>query len=157
MNITLLTVGRTKIRFVIEGINEYKARLGRYTPFDLIEIPDVKSSKSMTPAQQKTLEGEQILSRLIPSDFVVLLDEKGRQFSSVEFSAYIERLQVSGRKRVVFVVGGPYGFSPEVYDRGDTLVSLSRMTFNHEMVRLFFVEQIYRAMTILRNEPYHHE
>lgn len=157
MNITLITVGKTKIPFVLKGIEEYRARLSRYTPFEIIEIPDVRTTKSMTAEQQKTLEGEQILSRLHPSDFVILLDEHGRQLSSVEFAAYIEKLQVSGRKRAVFVVGGPYGFSPAVYSRGNAELSLSKMTFNHEMVRMFFVEQIYRAMTILRNEPYHHE
>jgi len=157
MNITLLTVGKTTIPFVAAGIKEYRDRLGRYTPFEIVEIPDVKAAKSMSEAQQKVKEGEQILGRLRPSDCVVLLDERGRQFTSIEFASYIEKHQVSGRKNLVFVVGGPYGFSDAVYERADGKVSLSRMTFNHEMVRMFFVEQIYRAMTILRHEPYHHE
>lgn len=157
MNITLLTVGKTTIPFVVAGIKEYRDRLGRYTPFEIVEIPDVKAAKSLTEAQQKAKEGELILGRLRPSDYVVLLDERGRQFTSIEFASYIEKHQVSGRKHLVFVVGGPYGFSDAVYERADGKVSLSRMTFNHEMVRMFFVEQIYRAMTILRNEPYHHE
>ncbi len=157
MNITLLTVGKTKIPFVVQGIKEYATRLNRYTPFDIIELPDIKTTKSMTAEKQKELEGEAILAKMLQSDFVVLLDERGREFSSMEFASYIEKLQVSGKKRTIFVVGGPYGFSAAVYNRADAKISLSRMTFNHEMVRMFFVEQIYRAMTILRNEPYHHE
>ena len=157
MNITLIAVGKTRIPFVLNGIEEYRGRLSRYTPFEIVEIPDIRTTKSMSSDQQKVMEGEQILSRLQPSDFVILLDERGRQFSSMEFAAYIEKLQVSGRKRAVFVVGGPYGFSPAVYGRGDAKLSLSKMTFNHEMIRMFFAEQIYRAMTILRHEPYHHE
>lgn len=157
MNITLLTLGKTRISFVQQGMREYASRLERYTPFDIIELPDIKTAKSMTFEKQKDLEGESILAKLSPSDFVILLDERGREFSSLEFASYIEKLQVSGRKRVVFVVGGPYGFSASVYNRADAKISLSRMTFNHEMVRMFFVEQVYRAMTILRNEPYHHE
>lgn len=157
MNITLLTVGKAKIQFVVQGIKEYASRLNRYTPFDIIEIPDIKTTKSMTAEKQKELEGEAILAKTQQSDYVILLDERGREYSSMEFASYIEKLQVSGKKRTLFVVGGPYGFSASVYSRADAKISLSRMTFNHEMVRMFFVEQIYRAMTILRNEPYHHE
>ena len=126
-------------------------------PFDILELPDVRATKSMTERMQKIREGELILEKILPSDHVVLLDERGREYSSVEFSAYIEKLMASGRKRTVFVVGGPYGFSEEVYTRANAKLSLSRMTFNHEMIRMFFVEQIYRAMTILRGEPYHHD
>lgn len=156
MEINLLTIGKTKIPFIIEGISEYTKRLSRYTRFTIGIIPDVKS-KSIDKNMQKELEGAAILMTLSSSDFVVLLDERGREFSSVEFASYIEKISASGRKRLVFVVGGPYGFCQKVYDRADAKISLSRMTFNHEMVRLFFIEQLYRAHTILRGEPYHHD
>jgi len=157
MEIILLAVGKTKTGFVCEGIGEYVGRLRRYVPFSFVELPDVRVSKTMTEQHQKDMEGELILSRLTSGDFVVLLDERGREYSSMEFSAYMEKTMVSGKKRVVFVVGGPYGFSKDVYARSDAKLSLSRMTFNHEMARMFFVEQLYRSMTILRHEPYHHE
>lgn len=157
MEIALITVGRTSVSFVKEGIEEYKSRLRRYIPFSILELPDVKKGSRCPEEQQKIAEGKSILSGLSPSDFVVLLDEKGRQYSSSDFSSFLQKKMASGLKRLVFIVGGPYGFSPEVYQRADMLLSLSKMTFNHEMVRLFFTEQIYRAMTILRGEPYHHE
>lgn len=151
-----MTVGKTRIPYVVQGIADYAGRLGRYVPFTMAELPDVKGARSLSEQQQKEKEGEMMLQKILPADFVVLLDERGREYDSVEFSGYLEKLMASGRKRVVFVVGGPYGFSDRVYDRADAKLSLSRMTFNHEMVRLFFIEQIYRAMTILRGEPYHH-
>ncbi len=157
MDIVLMTVGKTRIAFAAEGIKEYSRRLARYVPFVVSELPDVRSTRAMTEELQKEREGAMILDKISPADFVVLLDERGRQFSSVEFASYMEKLMGSGRKRMVFVIGGPYGFSEDVYARADAKLSLSRMTFNHEMVRMFFVEQIYRAMTILRGEPYHHE
>lgn len=157
MEIELLTVGKTTIRFVEEGIAEYSKRLKHYIPYSIKSLPDVKNASKMDQAKQKEAEGEKILETISNSDFVVLLDERGKQYSSIEFSAFLEKQMISGRRKVVFVVGGPYGFSPPVYDRADSLLSLSKMTFNHEMVRLFFTEQIYRAMTILRGEPYHHE
>lgn len=157
MEIELITVGKTGIGFVKEGIAEYAGRLRHYIPFSMTELPDVRKGKNPGVEQQKKAEGDAILSRVSASDFVILLDEKGKEYTSMEFAAYIEKLMASGKKRTVFVVGGPYGFSPEVYARADAKLSLSRMTFNHEMVRMFFVEQIYRAMTILRDEPYHHE
>lgn len=151
-----MTVGRTRTSFVNEGIAEYKCRLTRYVPFSLMELPDVKTSRSMTESRQKDREGIMILEKILPSDFVVLLDERGREYTSEGFSDYLQKLMAAGRKRTVFIIGGPYGFSKQVYDRADALLSMSRMTFNHEMVRLFFIEQIYRAMTILKGEPYHH-
>ena len=157
MEIELLTVGKTTIGFVAEGIEEYTRRLRHYVGYKITSLPDVKKTASLTEQRQKEAEGELILSKLQNGDFVVLLDERGKEYSSMEFSRFIEKQMVAGRKRVVFVVGGPYGFSQRVYDRADTKVSLSKMTFNHEMVRLFFTEQVYRAMTILRGEPYHHE
>lgn len=157
MEILLLAVGKTNIGFVEEGIREYTGRLKRYVPFRIECLKDVKGAGQLPEQRQKELEGAMILERLQGSDVVVLLDEHGREYTSREFAGWMEKQMATGRKRLAFVVGGPYGFSPEVYARAEGKVSLSRMTFNHEMVRLFFVEQIYRAMTILRGEPYHHD
>lgn len=157
MEIELLTVGKTSIRFVEEGIEEYTRRLKHYIPFSIKALPDIRNASKLSETKQKEAEGEKILASLTNSDYVVLLDEHGKEYTSVEFSSFIEKQMIGGRRKVVFVVGGPYGFSQEVYNRADSLLSLSKMTFNHEMVRLFFVEQIYRGMTILRGEPYHHE
>lgn len=157
MEIILLTVGKTTQTYIQNGIDEFSKRLRRYTPYRIQSLPDIKTSKSLTSEMQKEKEGETILGYLSPSDFCILLDEHGKEFSSMEFAGYLQKTMASGRKRTVFVVGGPYGFSKPVYDRADYKISLSKMTFTHEMVRLFFTEQIYRAMTILRNEPYHHE
>ncbi len=157
MEIELLAVGKTTIRFVIDGIEEYTRRLKHYIPYSIRTIPDIKNTSKMDQAKQKEEEGKKILEAVSNSDYVVLLDERGKQYSSMEFSAFIEKQMVAGRRKVIFVVGGPYGFSKAVYDRADSLLSLSKMTFNHEMVRLFFTEQVYRAMTITRGEPYHHE
>lgn len=157
MEIELLTVGKTTIKFVNEGIEEYTKRLKHYIPYKITPLPDIKKTTSLGAERQKEAEGEIILSKLQNSDFVILLDERGKDYTSMEFSSFLEKQMVAGRKKVVFVVGGPYGFSQAVYDRADGKVSLSKMTFNHEMVRLFFTEQVYRSMTILRGEPYHHE
>lgn len=151
-----MAVGKTGIPFVKSGIEEYTKRLRRYVGFSLYELPDLKSKVS-SEAQQKVKEGEMILERISSSDYVIILDERGKEYSSLEFADYLEKLMGMGRKRLVFIVGGPYGFSEAVYARADAKLSLSRMTFNHEMVRLFFVEQIYRGMTILNGEPYHHQ
>lgn len=153
----LLTVGKTATPYIIEGIEEYLRRLKRYVPFSIVTLPDIRNTRKLSEEQQKIAEGRLILDTLLPSDLVVLLDERGNEYTSRKFAEWMERTMAYGRKRVVFVVGGPYGFSPEVYDRSDYKISLSKMTFSHEMVRLFFVEQIYRAMTILRGEPYHHD
>ncbi|MBD5328711.1 MAG: 23S rRNA (pseudouridine(1915)-N(3))-methyltransferase RlmH [Bacteroides sp.] len=157
MEIELLTVGKTTIKFVNEGIEEYTKRLKHYIPYKITPLPDIKKNASLGAERQKEAEGEMILSKLQNSDYVILLDERGREYTSIEFSSFLEKQMVAGRKKVVFVVGGPYGFSQSVYERADGKVSLSKMTFNHEMVRLFFTEQVYRSMTILRGEPYHHE
>lgn len=157
MKILLMAVGRTTIDFVQQGIAEYLGRLRHYVPVEVKIIADLKRSGTLTPDRQKQLEGEAILAALQPGDQVILLDENGREYTSREFAAWMERRLASGAKRVVFIVGGPFGFSPAVYDRADSKVSLSRMTFNHEMVRLFFVEQLYRSQTILRGEQYHHD
>lgn len=157
MKITILAVGKTSTDYIAKGISYYLDRLKHYINVELQIIPDLKSSKSLTAHVQKTREGELILASLLPGDHLILLDERGKQLSSRDLSVEIERFMNRGLKRVVFVIGGPYGFSKAVYDRANSMLSLSRMTFTHEMIRLIFVEQIYRAMTILRGEPYHHD
>ncbi len=157
MKIVIIAVGKTSIGYVACGVEEFLKRANRYVPTELIVIPDVKSSKALSEDAQKQQEGRSIIAALQPGDIVTLLDERGKELTSREFSSMIERRMVQGIKRLVFVIGGPYGFSNEVYERADSKLSLSRMTFTHEMVRLFFMEQIYRAMTIMRGEPYHHD
>ena len=141
----------------MEAINEYKNRLVHYIPFEMEVIPDIKNVKNLSESQQKEKEGELILKALQAGDQLFLLDDKGKEFTSMQFSAYIERKMHTVSKRLVFVVGGPYGFSEAVYKAASEKISLSKMTFSHQMIRLIFVEQVYRAMTILNNEPYHHE
>lgn len=157
MKITLAVVGKMANGYLTDGINEYTKRLSFYVPFNIQYINDAKNTKKLTESQQKTQEGQNILATLDSSDYVVLLDEHGKELTSVEFSKYIERKMVTVAKRLVFVVGGPYGFSEDVYHRANEKISLSKMTFSHEMIRLIFTEQLYRAMTILKGEPYHHE
>lgn len=157
MEIILLTVGKTETVYLQTGIDEYCRRLKRYIPFAIKCLPDIKNARKLTESQQKEEEGKMILNELSSSDHAVLLDEKGESFTSRGFSEFIQKCMTGGKKRIVFVVGGPYGFSPNVYSRADAKISLSKMTFSHEMVRLFFTEQVYRAMTILRGEPYHHD
>lgn len=157
MDIALITVGKTTTEYIQTGIDEYCRRLKRYVPFSIKCLPDVKKTRKMTEDQQKTAESAMILSELQPSDYVVLLDERGDMLTSRQFSEFIQKGMSGGKKRMVFVVGGPYGFSQETYSRANAKLSFSKMTFSHEMIRLFFVEQLYRANTILRNEPYHHD
>lgn len=157
MKIQFVVVGKTTGKALCSLIDEYVARLGHYTPFEIEEIPALKNTSALTEAVQKEREGELILKRLREGDHLILLDEGGKEYRSVEFADRLQRLQVAGVRRVVFVVGGPYGFSAAVYSAAREKISLSRMTFSHQMVRLIFVEQCYRAMTILRGEPYHHE
>ncbi len=156
MKITLLVVGKTTDSHIEALIQEYQKRLTHYVPFTLQVIPELKNTKALTSEQQKQAEGELILRTITPATDLILLDEHGKEYRSIEFADYIQKRMSSGRD-VVFVVGGPYGFSEAVYQRANGKISLSKMTFSHQMVRLFFVEQIYRAMTILRGEPYHHE
>ena len=156
MKIKLITIGKTDNKNLQSLIEEYTKRLGFYVPFDFEVIPDIKNVKNLSEAQQKQAEGNEIIKRLIKSDTLILLDEKGNTYSSVQFSQYLQKKMNSGLKTLVFVIGGPYGFSDEIYKRANGKVSLSTMTFSHQMVRLFFIEQLYRAFTILRNEPYHH-
>ena len=157
MKITLLLVGKTTENYLNQAIDEYLKRLRRYVAFEINVVPELKNAKNMTFEQQKEKEGVAILNVLDSSDEVILLDEKGIQCSSVEFASLLEKKNLSSVKRVVFVVGGPYGFSGDVYARANGKLSLSRMTFSHQMIRLLFVEQVYRAMTIMKGEPYHHE
>ncbi len=157
VKILLLTIGNTDKKYMKEGIDEYVKRISFYIPFDMKVIPDLKNRSTLSPDLQKEKEGLLILNQIAPGDSVVLLDEHGLEFSSVEFSKWIEKKMISGIRQLVFVIGGPYGFSKAVYQRSDSLISLSKMTFSHQMVRMIFVEQVYRALTILKNEPYHHE
>jgi len=157
MLIRLLAIGKTDNHSIQSLIDEYQKRLGFYVKFELEIIPDIKNSKNLSESAQKEREGEQILKKLLPSDELILLDEKGKQYSSVDFSEFVQKKMNSGLKQLIFVIGGPYGFSESVYGRANGKISLSKMTFSHQMVRVFFIEQLYRAFTILRNEPYHHQ
>ncbi|MFC2150974.1 23S rRNA (pseudouridine(1915)-N(3))-methyltransferase RlmH [Bacteroidota bacterium] len=156
MKIKLLVIGKTDSDFLRRGIDEYVKRLKHYLPFEIIIIPDLKNRKNLTEEQQRHKEGELILAQFNSGDFIVLLDENGKDFSSVDFSKFVEKQMISGLKNLIFVIGGPYGFSEEVYKKGEFKFSLSKMTFSHQMVRLIFTEQLYRALTIIKGEPYHH-
>lgn len=156
MKTELVVVGKTTDKHFAASINGYIDRITHYMPFGVTVIPELRNARSLSHDQQKEKEGEAILKLLQPSDTVVLLDERGTEYRSIEMAAWLEKRQATAR-RLVFVIGGPYGFSQAVYDRADTMQSLSRMTFSHQMVRLVFVEQLYRACTIIKGEPYHHE
>ncbi|MEZ4779501.1 MAG: 23S rRNA (pseudouridine(1915)-N(3))-methyltransferase RlmH [Flavobacteriaceae bacterium] len=156
MKITVLVIGKTDNSNLQNLLEDYTKRLSHYIPLSFEVIPDIKNAKNLTEAQQKESEGEEILKRLQPGDVLVLLDEKGKQYTSVTFASYLQKKMNSGLKNLVFAIGGPYGFSDTVYTKAQEKISLSSMTFSHQMVRLFFVEQLYRGFTILRNEPYHH-
>ena len=157
MKITLLAVGRTADKLYAEGIRDYIERAGHYIPCEMEVIPELKNTRSLSREQQKQKEGEMILKAIQPGDAVALLDERGKEFRSAEFAGWIEKKSHTVSRRLVFVVGGPYGFSDAVYQAAHERISLSKMTFSHQMVRLIFAEQLYRAMTILHNGPYHHE
>lgn len=157
MKITLLTVGKTDRDWVRQGLNIYVSRLKHYIPFSIVEIPELKNVSSLTKEQIRTREGELILRNLRPTDEVILLDERGKEYSSVELAKILQdKINYTG-KDIVYIIGGAYGFSEAVYRRADSRLSLSRMTFSHQMVRAIFAEQIYRAFTIMKGEPYHHE
>ncbi len=157
MNIKLLAIGKTDDSALKSLIDDYSKRLSFYIRFELELVPDIKNSGSMSAPLQKEKEGELLLTKINLSDHLVLLDEKGKSYSSLEFSGELQKRMNSGIKSLVFVIGGPYGFSESVYKRAQSKISLSPMTFSHQMVRLFFIEQLYRGFTILRNEPYHHQ
>ena len=156
MKIVLLVIGKTDKDFVKTGMEEYQKRLVHYLPFEMKIIPDIKNTKNLSENQQKQKEGELILEKIKAGDTLILLDEGGKEFSSVAFSNFIEQKMVGGIKNLVFVIGGPYGFSEDVYRNAQGKVSLSKMTFSHQMIRMIFTEQLYRAMTIIKGEPYHH-
>ena len=156
MKTLLLQVGKTINKHFVAGINDYADRIGHYMPFDIVTIPELRNTKNLTEEQQKAAEGELILRQLQPTDHVVLLDEHGTEHRSIELARWLEQKQQTAR-RLVFVIGGPYGFSTAVYQRANEKISLSRLTFSHQMVRLVFTEQLYRACTIIKGEPYHHE
>lgn len=157
VNVKLLTVGRTDVPWVKEGLDLYSSRLRHYVPFTVEEIPELKKVSALTEDQIKQKEGELILKQITPQDTVVLLDEHGVQMRSLEFASWLQKQLAGGSKGLVFVIGGAYGFSADVYSRASAKLSLSRMTFSHQMVRAIFLEQLYRACTILKGEPYHHE
>ncbi len=157
MKIILTVIGKIDANYFTEAIREYQKRLIHYIPYEMEIIPDIKNTKNLSVPQQKEKEGELILKSLQPGDYCVLLDEKGKEFTSVQFASYLEKKTHTVPKRLVFIIGGPYGFSEAVYKVANEKISLSKMTFSHQMIRLVFTEQLYRAMTILNNEPYHHE
>ena len=156
MKTELILIGKTTDKHLQAGIDDYVGRIGHYLPFSVTIIPELKNTKSLSEEQQKERECELIIKQLQPSDYLVLLDEHGKEYTSMEFAQWMERKQQSVRK-LVFCIGGPYGFSKSVYERANEKVSLSKMTFSHQMVRLVFTEQIYRACTIIKGEPYHHK
>jgi 23S rRNA (pseudouridine1915-N3)-methyltransferase len=157
MKVTLLEIGKTEADYLKKGIDIYLKRIPHYMPFKEVVIPALRNTANLSEEMQKQKEGSLILEQLGPGDELILLDEKGHTFSSVDFAKFIEKKMVAGSRNLVFVIGGPYGFSDEVYSRASLKISLSPMTFSHQMVRLIFVEQYYRAMTILKGEPYHHQ
>ena len=157
MKITLLTIGKTEDKYLLEGLDIYLKRLKQYISFKILEIPELKGTKSLTREQQKIKEAELIFKNIHSTDHVILLDENGQEFSSKQFSNFLNKKMVGGQQHLVFIVGGPYGFSEEIYLRSNENISLSRMTYSHQMIRLLFTEQLYRAYTILKGEPYHHD
>jgi 23S rRNA (pseudouridine1915-N3)-methyltransferase len=157
MKSCLQTVGKTDVGWVREGLDLYASRLSHYVPFSVSEIPELKNASSLTKAQIKEKEGELVLKSVKASDRVILLDEHGKEFRSLEFAAFMEKQLAAGGRNLIFTIGGAYGFSDAVYARAQGKISLSKMTFSHQMVRTIFAEQLYRAFTILKGEPYHHE
>lgn len=157
MNIELIVVGKTDCKEVEALVEMYAKRINRYCKFSTITIADIRNTRNMAPSRQKQLEGEAILRLVGEGDYLTLMDERGAQYSSMEYADWLQKRMLSGVKRLLLVIGGPYGFSDEVYKRANGKVSLSRMTFSHQIVRAIFAEQLYRAFTILHNEPYHHE
>jgi 23S rRNA (pseudouridine1915-N3)-methyltransferase len=157
MKITLLTVGKTEDAYIREGIDKFVKRLKHYTKLEITDLPELKNTKALTQEQQKTKEAELILKKLSATDHVVLLDENGMEINSVQFADYLDKKAIGSVQSIVFIIGGPYGFDTLVYERANAKLALSRMTFSHQMVRLFFVEQLYRAYSIIKGEPYHHQ
>lgn len=157
MKISLFVVGKTNHNYLSPGIDDYTKRINHYISFNIQYIADAKNTKNLSQAQQKQAEGQNLLNAFDKSDYVVLLDERGKEFTSKDFSSFIEKKMQTVAKRLVFVVGGPYGFSEDIYQRANEKISLSKMTFPHDLIRLIFTEQLYRSFTIMNNEPYHHD
>lgn len=157
MKISLLQTGKTTDKHISEVVDLYTARIKKYSVFEIVTLPDLKNTRNMSVQEQKLKEGKKIIQSFSIDDYVVLLDEKGKELRTVEFSGYMEKIFMQPKKRIVFVIGGPWGFSEEVYDRADFKMALSKMTFPHQLVRLLFLEQLYRVFTIIKGEPYHHE
>jgi len=157
MRIALLQTGKTSERYLKEGIGIFEERIRKYSAFEIITVPDIKRTRNLPEREQKTREGEQILRCFRDDDFIVILDAGGKEYSTIELSSWLEKCFMLQKKRILFVIGGAWGFSEDVLKKADTIISLSRLTFSHQMVRLLFVEQLYRAFTILKGEPYHHE
>ena len=157
MKIALLQTGKTSDKHISEVVDLYTTRIKKYSAFEIITLPDLKNTKNMSVQEQKMKEGKKIIMSFSIDDYVILLDEKGKELRTVEFSVWMEKIFMQPKKRIVFVIGGPWGFSEEVYDRADFKMSLSKMTFPHQLVRLLFLEQLYRIFTIIKGEPYHHE
>ncbi|HOW08198.1 MAG TPA: 23S rRNA (pseudouridine(1915)-N(3))-methyltransferase RlmH [Bacteroidales bacterium] len=156
MKIVLLQVGKTTEEYLNEGISEYEGRIRKYVRFEILTIPDIKNTRNMSAAEQKSKEGEKILQALKEDDFIVLLDEKGKELSTIEFSNFLGRTMMIQKKRIVFIIGGPWGISDNILRMADFNFSLSRLTFSHQIVRLLFMEQLYRAFTVIKGDPYHH-
>ena len=157
MKVSLILVGKTDFNFIEEGENMYTERIKRYISFEKIVLKDLKNKKSLDQAQIKKLEGAEILSRINGGDYVILLDERGKEYSSINFASFLENKFINSYKRLVFIIGGAYGFNDEVYEKCNEKISLSKMTFSHQIIRLIFLEQLYRGFTIIKGEPYHHE
>lgn len=157
MKIALLQVGKTSEKYLTDGISTFEERVRKYTAFEIFTIPDIRDTRNMPASEQKSREGEKVLQFFKSDDYIVILDDKGKEFSTIEFSSWLEKMFMSQKKRIVFVIGGAWGFSDEVYRMADMSLSLSRLTFSHQMVRLLFLEQLYRAFTVIKGEPYHHE
>ena len=157
MKITLLTVGKTEDAYIKEGVDKFLKRLKHYIKFEVVELPELKNTKALSQEQQKAKEAELLFKNFTKTDYVMLLDEGGVEYTSVQFADMLNKKMISSVNNLVFIIGGPYGFDDTIYKRASDKLSLSRMTFSHQMVRLFFVEQVYRAFTILKNEPYHHQ
>jgi len=157
MKIILVQTGKTGEKYISDGVAEYSARIRKYAPFEIITIPDLKNTKNMPVDEQRSKEGKAILQYIGNDDYVIVLDERGKEFNTFEFASQIEKLLMMSRKRIVFIIGGPWGFSDEVYSRADMKMALSQLTFSHQMVRLLFAEQLYRVFTVIKGDPYHHE
>ncbi len=156
MKIALLLTGKTSEDYILKGVSSYSGRLTKYIPFEVITLPDIKNTRNMPVSEQKVKEGETILRHLKEGDYVVILDEKGKEYTTLQLAAWLERKLMLPVKRLVFLIGGPWGFADEIRGRADASVSLSRLTFSHQVIRLLFLEQLYRVFTVIRGEPYHH-